>query len=48
LERDWDGCPKIINLGSLRTDLFYEKRLGQTGLCLRERDERRLQRFVLI
>ena len=32
LEKDRDGCPKIINLGSSRTDLFYEKRkLGQTG-----------------
>jgi PHF5-like protein len=32
LEKDRDGCPKIINLGSSRTDLFYERRkLGQTG-----------------
>ena len=32
LEKDRDGCLKIINLGSSRTDLFYEKRkLGQTG-----------------
>jgi PHD finger-like domain-containing protein 5A len=32
LEKDRDGCPKIINLGSSRTDLFYEKRkLGQVG-----------------
>ncbi|THV46016.1 hypothetical protein BGAL_0426g00030 [Botrytis galanthina] len=23
LEKDRDGCPKIINLGSSRTDLFY-------------------------
>jgi PHF5-like protein len=21
-----DGCPKIINLGSAKTDLFYEKK----------------------
>ena len=28
LERDRDGCPKIINLESLKTDLFIEKRLG--------------------
>ena len=21
-----DGCPKIINLGSARTDLFYERK----------------------
>ncbi|KAI5796369.1 PHF5-like protein-domain-containing protein [Peziza echinospora] len=26
LERDRDGCPKIINLGSSRTDLFYQKK----------------------
>jgi PHD finger-like domain-containing protein 5A len=25
LEKDRDGCPKIINLGSSRTDLFYRK-----------------------
>ncbi|CAC9885561.1 unnamed protein product, partial [Aureobasidium pullulans] len=23
---DRDGCPKIINLGSSRTDLFYQKK----------------------
>lgn len=26
LERDRDGCPKIINLGESRTDLFYAKK----------------------
>ncbi|KXN92365.1 PHD finger-like domain-containing protein 5B [Leucoagaricus sp. SymC.cos] len=26
LEKDRDGCPKIINMGASRTDLFYEKR----------------------
>ncbi|KAK9352288.1 PHF5-like protein [Lipomyces doorenjongii] len=26
LEKDRDGCPKIINLGSSRSDLWYEKR----------------------
>jgi len=26
LEKDRDGCPKIINLGSSRTDLFYQKK----------------------
>lgn len=32
LEKDRDGCPKIINLGSSRTDLFYErKRLKLAG-----------------
>ena len=25
-EKDRDGCPKIINLGSSRTDLFYERK----------------------
>ncbi|KAJ6302756.1 hypothetical protein OIU77_016778 [Salix suchowensis] len=23
-EKDRDGCPKIVNLGSAKTDLFYE------------------------
>lgn len=26
LERDRDGCPKVLNLGSSRSDLFYEKK----------------------
>lgn len=26
LERDRDGCPKIINVGSSRSDLWYEKK----------------------
>lgn len=26
LEKDRDGCPKIINLGSSRADLFYERK----------------------
>merc|ERR1712216_25082 len=25
-EKDRDGCPKIINLGAARTDLFYERK----------------------
>ncbi len=25
-ERDRDGCPRIINLGQARTDLFYERK----------------------
>jgi len=25
-EKDRDGCPKIINLGSVRMDQFYEKK----------------------
>ena len=28
IEKDRDGCPKIVNLGTARTDLFYERRLG--------------------
>jgi hypothetical protein len=31
LEKDRDGCPKIVNLGASRTDLFYERR--RLGLC---------------
>ncbi|ORX73542.1 PHD finger-like domain-containing protein 5A-like protein [Linderina pennispora] len=26
LEKDRDGCPKIVNLGTARTDLFYERK----------------------
>ncbi|ODV97128.1 hypothetical protein PACTADRAFT_74693 [Pachysolen tannophilus NRRL Y-2460] len=26
LEKDRDGCPRIINIGTARTDLFYEKK----------------------
>jgi len=25
-EKDRDGCPKVINLGSSKTDLFYERK----------------------
>ncbi|CAG8584506.1 11395_t:CDS:2 [Cetraspora pellucida] len=25
-EKDRDGCPKIVNLGSSKTDLFYERK----------------------
>ena len=38
LEKDRDGCPKIVNLGASRTDLFYERRrLGtqHTSISLR-------------
>jgi hypothetical protein len=32
LEKDRDGCPKIVNLGASRTDLFYERRrLGMSS-----------------
>lgn len=35
LEKDRDGCPKIVNLGASRTDLFYERRrLGTCFLCI--------------
>jgi PHD finger-like domain-containing protein 5A len=31
-EKDRDGCPKIINLGSAKTDLFYDrKKYGGKG-----------------
>lgn len=30
LEKDRDGCPKIVNMGSSRTDVFYEKRAKQS------------------
>lgn len=26
LENDRNGCPKIVNLGSTKTDLFYERK----------------------
>ena len=26
LEKDRDGCPRVINLGSAKTDLFYAKK----------------------
>ncbi|KAM1222272.1 hypothetical protein ACFX2J_009823 [Malus domestica] len=25
-EKDRDGCPKIVNLGSAKTDMFYERK----------------------
>jgi len=25
-EKDRDGCPKIVNLGQAKTDLFYERK----------------------
>lgn len=25
-ERDRDGCPKIVNLGSARTDMYFERK----------------------
>lgn len=26
LEKSRDGCPKVVNLGASRTDLFYERK----------------------
>jgi PHD finger-like domain-containing protein 5A len=26
LEKDRDGCPKIVNIGSAKTDMFYERK----------------------
>lgn len=34
LEKDRDGCPKIVNLGASRTDLFYERRRLGSSLCI--------------
>ncbi|EEQ31086.1 pre-mRNA-splicing factor ini1 [Microsporum canis CBS 113480] len=31
LEKDRDGCPKIINLGSSRTDLFFQRKQHRAG-----------------
>jgi PHD finger-like domain-containing protein 5A len=25
-EKDRDGCPKVVNLGATKTDLFYERK----------------------
>ena len=35
LEKDRDGCPKIINLGTAKTDLFYERKsdAAHTSAC---------------
>ncbi|KAJ8476376.1 hypothetical protein OPV22_020103 [Ensete ventricosum] len=35
-EKDRDGCPKIVNLGSAKTDLFYE--LSSTECCKQKDD----------
>lgn len=34
LEKDRDGCPKIINLGSSRTDVSSSRNLPPTIFCL--------------
>ena len=26
LEKDRDGCPKIVNLGTAKTDMWYERK----------------------
>ena len=26
MEKDREGCPKVVNLGSTKTDLFYERK----------------------
>ena len=31
LEKDRDGCPKIVNLGSNKTGAFYERKKYSTG-----------------
>lgn len=35
LEKDRDGCPKIVNLGASRTDLFYERRRLGAHICVK-------------
>ncbi|KAH0707004.1 hypothetical protein KY285_011591 [Solanum tuberosum] len=35
-EKDRDGCPKIVNLGSAKTDLFYERFHSASELKRRE------------
>uniref|UniRef100_A0AAV1VB19 PHD finger-like domain-containing protein 5A n=1 Tax=Peronospora matthiolae TaxID=2874970 RepID=A0AAV1VB19_9STRA len=34
LEKDRDGCPKIVNLGSSKTDLFYERKNNYDKIIL--------------
>ncbi|KAF9790588.1 PHF5-like protein-domain-containing protein [Thelephora terrestris] len=34
MEKDRDGCPKIVNLGASRKDLSYERRKLGTSVCL--------------
>ena len=31
LEKDRDGCPKIVNIGSNKTGAFYERKKYSTG-----------------
>ncbi|CAO1616201.1 unnamed protein product [Sympodiomycopsis kandeliae] len=31
LEKDRDGCPKVVNLGASRTDLFYLRKKNQAS-----------------
>ncbi|KAF9596441.1 hypothetical protein IFM89_011270 [Coptis chinensis] len=34
-EKDRDGCPKIVNLGSAKTDLFYERKNTKSSRVLK-------------
>ena len=40
MEKDRDGCPKIVNIGASRKDLSYERRKLGTSVrlehCVRE------------
>ncbi|TVU41718.1 hypothetical protein EJB05_15262, partial [Eragrostis curvula] len=38
-EKDRDGCPKIVNLGSAKTDLFYERKKKKTTWPLPSRHQ---------
>ncbi|UJR13398.1 hypothetical protein I4U23_000413 [Adineta vaga] len=39
-EKDRDGCPKIVNLGSAKTDLFYERK--KFGFKKQEKKKRKV------
>ncbi|CAK9029321.1 unnamed protein product [Durusdinium trenchii] len=38
-EKDRDGCPKIVNLGTARTDLFYERPWEDQAAVAKNRQE---------
>ncbi|OWM86740.1 hypothetical protein CDL15_Pgr015776 [Punica granatum] len=44
-EKDRDGCPKIVNLGSAKTDLFYER---SSGGKKRGKDEENAMKHMFI
>lgn len=34
LEKDRDGCPKVVNLGAAKLDLWYERQKTRTTQTL--------------